>query len=173
MMITFSLMYLLFYCLIFLSLLLLSFLAIPSTFLTQFSLSVYFTIMQKYTNYKFIVNYNFLVLTGLPPFSLFLIKFNILTYIMYSNHVTVTILMFITLLLNMFYYAQIFNNKNYKTAVYPLLTRTIFKGYSYTHKNFQKATYSYYFVNLFLVNSFICTFLSIFLYTEFFLIIGL
>ena len=172
-MITFSLVYLFFYILIFLSLTILSFLIIPFDLLTKFSMPNYFTILQKYTNNKFIVLVNFLFLTGLPPFSLFLVKFNILTYVLYHNHFLVILMLFLVFLINMFYYAQIFNYKNYKNNNYSLFTVNILKYFNNPRGNLVTQTYLNYRCTLTVINIFFFFLLSLAVYTDCFFLINL
>lgn len=51
-------------------------------------------------------------LSGLPPFFLFFIKFNILTYILFTLNPIISFFVFLVLFLNMLYYIQIFFFKN-------------------------------------------------------------
>jgi hypothetical protein len=172
-MITFSLLYLFLYILIFLSITILSFLTIPFDLLIKFSMPNYFTILQKYTNNKFIVMVNFLFLTGLPPFGLFLVKFNILTYVLYHNHFVVILMLFFLFLLNMFYYAQIFNYKNYKNNDYSLVTVGILKYFNNPRRSLITQTYLSYRCFLSVINIFFFVLLSLAVYTDCFFLINL
>ncbi len=55
---------------------------------------------------------NFLLLSGLPPFGLFIIKIHLIMYFFFNIHSLIFILILIFLLLNMFFYLQIFLIKN-------------------------------------------------------------
>lgn len=173
MMVTFSMLYLVFYILILISLLLLSFLTVPFEFLSKFSLSIYFTTIERYTTTSFMILMNFLFLTGLPPFGLFLVKLNILTYVLYSNHFIVVLILFFVFLVNMFYYAQIFNSKNYKTKNYGLIKNSALKYFKTNQNNLKTQTYLTYNSFLMSVNVFFFFILNIFIYTDFFLITNL
>ena len=173
MMITFSVLYLVFYTLIFLTLLSISFFVVPFFLLSKFPLSVYFNIIGKYTQYKLFVAFIFLFLTGLPPFALFLVKFNILEYTLYNNHITIIVFLFLGFLLNMFFYAQTFNHKNDKGNVYLILTGVVFQNSKYTTSLTKKYSYVHYWVFLGAINTFFFLLLSPLFYTDFFLIMNL
>lgn len=51
-------------------------------------------------------------LSGLPPFFLFFVKFNILTYMFFTLNPVISFFVFLVLFLNMLYYIQIFFFKN-------------------------------------------------------------
>ena len=173
MMITFSLLYLFLYILTFLSLTVLTFLSIPFELLVRFSMPNYFTILQKYTNNKFMMMINFLFLTGLPPFGLFLVKFNILTYVLYHNHFILIFILFLVFLINMFYYAQIFNYKNSKTNDYSLVNAGILKYFNNPRRTLVNQTYVNYRCFLIVTNTIGFFLLSLFVYTDCFFLINL
>lgn len=132
-MVTFVLIYIFFYIFVMLNLLILSFLYLPFTFLTQLSVTAYLTIVQKYTNMRGLFFFSIFSLTGLPPVGLFFVKFNIFIFILYQTHFILVIVLFLVFLLNMFYYIQLFNIKNYKKSVYSTIKPLILSNWSETY----------------------------------------
>lgn len=125
-MFTLGFMYLLFYIIFMFILFCLVFINFPIQFLTQWSTSTFLVYISRYFKLKEVFFFTIFSLTGLPPVGLFFVKFNILSLLLYQSHIFVITSLFITLFLNMLYYAQIFNLKNFKKNSYNFLTDSIF-----------------------------------------------
>ena len=121
-MFTLSLVYVVFYLFIFLSILIVSLSQLPIVILTQLSTTNFMIFIQKYTRVKSLYLWLFFSLTGLPPVGLFFIKFNIFFLILYQTHIFVIIVLFLLFFLNMLYYAQLFNFRNFKKPIYHLMS---------------------------------------------------
>ena len=68
--------------------------------------------INKFSKFKSIFFILFLSLSGLPPFFLFFIKFNLLINLFYKLNIFSAIIVFIIFFLNMLFYVQFFLNKN-------------------------------------------------------------
>ena len=127
-MFTFSLLYVFTYLCIFLSLLVLAFTQLPLHVLTHLSLPNFVVFLQKYIPSKNLFLLLIFSLTGLPPVGLFFVKFNILTFLLYQTHLFVGVILFFMFLLNMLYYTQLFNFKNFNKPLYTVLTPDILRS---------------------------------------------
>lgn len=173
-MFTFVLMYIFFYVFIILSLLILSFVFLPLSFLTQFSLTSYLVIIQKYTAMRGIFFFCVFSLSGLPPVGLFFVKFNIFLFLIYQTHFIFIIVLFFIFLLNMFYYIQLFNVKNFKTPVYAVIKPVIFLNYQETYNiTTLSLNYSKYHLMLFINTFFGLIVLNLLFYSDLYLILHL
>lgn len=123
-MFTFSFFYAFMYLFVFLSLLTLAFTQFPLQLLTKYSTSNFFIFLLKYTPTKNLFLFLLFCLTGLPPVGLFFIKFNILAFLLYQNHVFFSLVLFFMFFFNMLYYTQLFNFKNTKKNTYNVVTPT-------------------------------------------------
>lgn len=173
-MFTLGLLYIFLYILIFIALLILSFITLPLYFLTHYSTTSYLIFLQKYTNLKGIFFMLVFSLTGLPPVGLFFIKFNILTFILYQVNFFVVLTLFLVFFSNMLYYSQLFNVKNYKKNIYNLINSNIFSIWSnQSISSLNYSNYKYYnfvfFINYIL--SFVC--ILLFVYSDIFFIFKL
>lgn len=124
-MFTFSFFYAFMYLFVFLSLLTLAFTQFPLQLLTKYSTSNFFIFLLKYTHTKNLFLFLIFCLTGLPPVGLFFIKFNILSFLLYQNHIFFSIVLFFMFFFNMLYYSQLFNFKNTKKNTYNIVTPSI------------------------------------------------
>lgn len=118
-------MYIYFYIFTILTLLVLSFVYLPIALLTQFSATTYLVTIQKYTNLKGLFFFCIFILTGLPPVGLFFVKFNIFLFLLYQTHFILVVVLFLVFFLNMLYYIQLFNVKNYKKPIYAVIKPAI------------------------------------------------
>lgn len=171
-MFTFSLLYVTFYLFIFLSIFIITFSQIPLFVLTSFSLTNFIIFIQKYKPTKGIYFWLFFSLSGLPPVGLFFIKFNIFFFVLYQTHIFSVIILFLFFFLNMLYYLQLFNFKNFKKSMYPLLTPNIFilwRNNQFIWSNF--STHSTYSITLFSVNILFFLFFTVIFFTDYFLIL--
>ena len=125
-MFTLGFLYLFFYITFMFILFCLAFINFPIQFLTQWSTSTFLIYISRYFKLKEVFFFIIFSLTGLPPVGLFFVKFNILSLLFYQSHIFVISLLFITFFLNILYYAQIFNLKNFKKNSYNFLTENIF-----------------------------------------------
>ena len=126
---------------------------VPLNYFINYSLSIFITFLKKYTTFQPIFFGIFICLCGLPPVGLFLIKFNILSYVISYNHFITILILYIVFLLNMFYYLQVFNFKNNKSRLIELINNNIFKiwnkhSYNYLF-NLKFSTYYFYFYFIF------------------------
>jgi hypothetical protein len=166
--------YVFIYVCIFLSLLVLSFLQLPVSMLTQMSTTTFFIILQKYSNIKNLFFFYIFLLTGLPPVGLFFIKFNILTYVLYQTHLGVAIILFFVFFFNMLFYAQLFNIKNYKKQVYEHVDTTVFLQWK-NNKSLQSnfTSYTHYKIIFFLLSVILFFLLFIFFCSDLLFIFSL
>ena len=144
---------------------------VPLNYFINYSLSIFITFLKKYTTFQPIFFGIFICLCGLPPVGLFLIKFNILSYVISYNHFITILILYIVFLLNMFYYLQVFNFKNNKSRLIELINNNIFKiwnkhSYNYLF-NLKFSTYYFYFYFIFFLFFF---FFFIWFITDFFYI---
>lgn len=144
-MVTFVLLYIIMYLTCIVSLFTLSFIYIPLFVLTNYSLTTYLIILQKYNIFKNIFFFFIFALTGLPPVGLFFIKFNILAVILYNTHVVCFLVLFVLFFLNMLYYIQLFNIKNYKKKIYNIFSPEFFNTWRQdTYSSYKTLTYKHY-----------------------------
>ena len=113
MFVTLCLLYLFFYLLTILSI----FFSLISFYnpavLTKFSLNELIIFSRKYGKPNLGIMLPLFILTGIPPAILFLIKFNILSLLLLKVNILIMSLVFLSFLLNMFFYTQAFIFKNY------------------------------------------------------------
>lgn len=169
-MFTFGLLYIIFYILILLSLFLLLFLFIPLNILTAWSLTSYLVFIQKYTNMKGLFFFLIFALTGLPPVGLFFVKFNILAFLLYQTNPGFMFILFLVFFLNMLYYIQLFNIKNFKHKVYHQITPVVLRQWAFDSKFANASRLNYHFLYSIITVLFFIS-LSIFLYVDLFLFI--
>ena len=170
-MFTLSLVYVVFYLFIFLSILIVSLSQLPIVILTQLSTTNFMIFIQKYTRVKSLYLWLFFSLTGLPPVGLFFIKFNIFFLILYQTHIFVIIVLFLLFFLNMLYYAQLFNFRNFKKPIYHLMSPNfVFSWYKSEIIHSQFTTYSTYRLILTTVNTLIFITLMLFFFSDYFLV---
>ena len=171
-MFTFSLLYVFTYLCVFLSLLVLAFTQLPLRILTHLSLPNFIIFLQKYIPSKNLFLLLIFSLTGLPPVGLFFVKFNILTFLLYQTHLFVGIVLFLMFLLNMLYYAQIFNFKNFNKPLYSSLTPDMLKAW-YSERGMGVSSYNTYHLTLMVVNVLIFVMLGIIIFSDYFLVISI
>lgn len=171
-MFTLSLLYVFTYLCVFLSLLILAFTQLPLRVLTHMSLPNFIVFLQKYIPSKNLFLLLVFSLTGLPPVGLFFVKFNILTFLLYQTHLFIGIALFFMFLLNMLYYAQLFNFKNFNKPIYTLITPDVLKSW-YTDYSQWGSTYNTYQLTLTVVNILIFVMLGIIIFNDYFLIINI
>ena len=170
-MFTLSLVYVVFYLFIFLSILIVSLSQLPIVILTQLSTTNFMIFIQKYTRVKSLYLWLFFSLTGLPPVGLFFIKFNIFFLILYQTHIFVIIVLFLLFFLNMLYYAQLFNFRNFKKPIYHLMSPNfVFSWYKSEIIHSQFTTYNTYRLILTTVNTLIFITLMLFFFSDYFLV---
>lgn len=75
-------------------------------------LSVIFNSLKFYNNINPLF-FLFFLLTGLPPVGFFIIKFNIIITALNNSSFIWQLIIFINLLINMFFYLQVFNSLNW------------------------------------------------------------
>lgn len=172
-MFTFSLLYVSFYLCIFVSLLVVMMTHIPMYLLAHQSLTNIMVFIQKYIPSKNLIFFLIFSLTGLPPFGLFFVKFNILTFVLYQTHVFFIVILFFMFFLNMLYYAQLFNFKNFKKNSYHIITTDLLSklGTSVYHHN-QKTSYTTYSLTVTIISILFCLIFSFLLFSDFFLILN-
>lgn len=111
-------------------------------FLTQFlnidysikHINYLITYIIKFSKYKNLILALLLTLSGLPPFYLFIVKFNILIFLLHKINIIYIIIIFVIFYLNMLFYVQIFifkNNNFYLKISNNLLHKNVNK-YSFT-----------------------------------------
>ncbi len=171
-MFTLGLLYIYIYISIFLSFLLLVFSFIPVQFLTKWSLTFYLIFLQKYTNVKNLFFFLVFSLTGLPPVGLFFVKFNILSFVLYQTHIILIIFLFLVFLLNMLFYIQVFNIKNFKINTYSNLNTTIFQVWG-NDSRINYGNYFNYYHTYFIVSIIGVVFCTIYIYIDLFLLLNL
>ncbi len=167
-MVTFSLLYVFFYLFLLLGIFFFIFTHIPFYALINFSISNIMIFLQKYKNLSFFYFWLLFMLTGLPPFGLFLVKFNIFFFLLYSSNIITLILLFTIFFFNMIFYLQVFNFKNFKKNNYHVVNTEIFSLWK-DHKNY--TTYSTYFITKFLVNILFFLFFMFFFFSDYYLIL--
>ena len=163
-MFTLGLLYVFIYVLVFISLLILSFLPLPIYYLTHHSTTSYLVILQKYTIFKNLFMLLIFVLTGLPPVGLFFVKFNILVFILYQVNLFTLFTLFILFFMNMLYYMQLFNIKNFKKNCYSEINSNIFKIWRNQSENNCSLT-NYTFYNFLFFINFLLFFIFTLLFT--------
>lgn len=173
-MFTFSLLYVFMYLTIFLALLALVFTQISLQIFTNYSTTTVMLFIQKYVPVKNLIFFLIFALTGLPPFGLFFVKFNILTFVLYQTHFFLVVVLFLMFFLNMLYYAQLFNFKNFKRKNYHQFSAAMLSK-SQLSTNFQNrySTYNTYNLILFIVNVLVALVFSILFFTDFFLVVNI
>lgn len=173
-MFTLSLLYTIFYLLTVLSLLVLIVSRTPLYTFTHFSITNFMVFIQKYKVESSLYLWLFFCLTGLPPVGLFFIKFNVFFYVLYQTHFVNVIIIFLFFLLNMLYYIQIFNFKNFKKPMYSILTPKVFSVWNCTSSSHRVFTsYNTYKLTLFTVNVVLFFVLTIFMFGDYFLVFQL
>lgn len=170
-MFTFSLLYVFTYLCVFLSLLILAFTQLPLRMLTHLSLPNFVIFLQKYIPSKNLFLLLIFSLTGLPPVGLFFVKFNILTFLLYQTHLFIGVVLFLMFLLNMLYYAQVFNFKNFNKQIYSVLSPEVLKSW-YIVGSRGESSYNTYHLTLTVVNILIFIMLGIIVFNDYFLVIG-
>lgn len=172
-MFTFSLLYVFMYLFIFLGLLSLVFTQISLHIFTNYSAMSLMLFIQKYIPVKNLIFFLIFALTGLPPFGLFFVKFNILSFVLYQTHFFVIVILFLMFFLNMLYYAQLFNFKNFKSKNYHQFNADLFsKEELSTTFQGRRSTYSTYSLLLFIINTLTMLVFSILFFNDFFLIVN-
>lgn len=173
-MFTFSLLYVSFYLCIFVCLLVLMFTQIPLYILTHNSTTHLMVFIQKYLPGKNLIFFLIFSLTGLPPFGLFFVKFNLLAFVLYQTHIFLVIVLFLMFFLNMIFYTQLFNFKNFKMSCYHIFKADSFrKSNSLTQFNVQKTTYTTYSLTVTIISILFCLTFSVIFFTDFFLVVNI
>lgn len=174
MMITFGILYIFTYITIMMSIKTLLTKFIPVTLLASYSLPNYFIFINRYSIAKNTILLQFFFLSGIPPFGLFFIKLNLFSYLLYQIHIAFIVLFYILFFVNMIFYIQVFNFKNFKKNIYFLVHTTFFKTIVKTIKfKYYYSTYlTFKSLYLILLTSFILMF-SIYFYVDFYLILSL
>jgi hypothetical protein len=167
-MFTFSIIYVVFYLLIFLSICFFLFTQIPFYVITHFSIPNVMIFLQKYKYLSFFYFWLLFMLTGLPPFGLFFVKFNIFFFILHNTNIISIVLIFFFFFFNMLFYLQVFNFKNFKKNNYHLVTPEIFLLWKDNH-NF--TTYSTYSIVKFSVNILFFLFFMFLFFADYYLIL--
>lgn len=170
-MFTFSLLYTIFYLYIVLALLVFTFTQMPIYMLTHLSTTNFIIFLQKYIPGKTLFLFLVFTLTGLPPVGLFFVKFNIFAFVLYQTHIYVICSLFLLFFLNMLYYTQLFNFKNFKKPIYHVIDTKVFSvwGQNGFFKSFI-TTYKTYNSTLFIVNVLLFLILAFLFFSDYFLI---
>ena len=167
-MFTFSIIYVFFYLLMFLSIFFFLFTQIPFHIITHFSIPNVMIFLQKYKYLSFFYFWLLFMLTGLPPFGLFFVKFNIFFFILYNTNLISIVFIFLFFLFNMLFYLQVFNFKNFKKNNYHVVTPEIFVLWK-DNQNF--TTYSTYSIVKFSVNILFFSFFMFLFFADYYLIL--
>lgn len=136
--------------------------------MSMLNISEYFYYIKKYKAENSQLIICIYLLTGIPPAILFLVKFNIIAHMVLNTGILSSFLIFLSFLLNMFFYSQIFNFKNYLNSsllVYLKLKRTNTQNLTSVKTN---TFYNYFYKTHYILLIFI---FSILFYTDFFLIL--
>lgn len=104
--------YIINYTLIFIYLLIILLRFIPLNLINKLSLNNFYSYISIYFKYKKLIYILFLILSGLPPFIVFLFKLNIMILIFNKQNLFNLFIFFIFFYLNMLFYIQIFFFKN-------------------------------------------------------------
>lgn len=173
-MFTFSLLYVFMYLFIFLALLALVFTQLPTYAFINLSTTNLMIFIQRYVPLKNLIFFLIFTLTGLPPFGLFFVKFNLLAFVLYQTHFFFVIILFLMFFLNMLFYVQLFNFRNFKKKTYHTFNASFFSKLN-DGKSFstQKTTYKTYTLVLFIVNVLFCLIFSILFFNDFFLLLNI
>ena len=173
-MFTLTSIYATFYILILLSILIIIFSSNIFNLLSTLSLGNLILLIQKYKTSKTMYLWLFFSLTGLPPFGLFFIKFNILFHILVNTHFGSVLVSFFFFFLNMLFYSQIFSYKNHKTNLYHIVCPDIFNYFKNTKLTYPKfSSHITYSINLFAINLLFFLFFTSLLFNDLFLILNL
>jgi len=173
-MFTLSLLYVVFYLFIFLSFLVLTFSQLPVYVLTHFSTSSFMIFLQKYKPSKNLYLWLIFALTGLPPVGLFFVKFNIFFFVLYQAHIFIIIILFLLFFLNMLFYTQLFNFRNFKKDIYSILNPEVFSKWSFSQSSkTYLATYNTYWTTLLVVNTLMFLVLTVVFFSDYFLILNI
>ena len=165
MIVTLSLLYLFYYliALFFLFFSFFSFFSLSSISFLNFSNYIY--IYKKYSAHSVFLFFCFFLLTGLPPASLFLLKFSILSILLLKLNIWLSLMIFFIFLVSMFFYSQVFKFKNYFSSNINTLIKLKQRKYLSINSNLTFKLY-------FLVNLIFIVFIfNIFFFLDFFLII--
>lgn len=171
-MFTLGLLYIFLYIATLISLMLCVFVFLPLQLLSSWSLTTYLTFLKKYTNIGNLFYCLIFILTGLPPLGFFVIKFNILVFILYQSHIIIVLFLFLIFFCNMLYYIQIFNTKNYKMQLYTNLSSSVFKFWNSEYSKISTSILNYYYVN-FIISIIIASILTVFFFTDIYLLTSL
>lgn len=171
-MFTLGLLYIFLYIATLISLMLCVFVFLPLQLLSSWSLTTYLTFLKKYTNIGNLFYCLIFILTGLPPLGFFVIKFNILVFILYQSHIIIVLFLFLIFFCNMLYYIQIFNTKNYKMQLYTKLSSSVFKFWNSEYSKISTSILNYYYVN-FIISIIIASILTVFFFTDIYLLTSL
>ena len=133
----------------------------PLNYLTNLSL--------KYTKLSKFLLFLLLSLSGLPPFSFFLVKFNFLQEVYFFSSHLVQISTFTNFSVSAFFYLQFYNsinikNKNINSPELKMYRVPMIKS---TSREFNKAKYR---LTLCLSVSFFFLFFTLFIYTDLFIV---
>lgn len=173
-MFTFSILYVSLYLIIFVGLLILTFTQVPLYLVTQHSIPTFVIFLQRYIPVKNLFFFLIFSLTGLPPFGLFFVKFNILAFILYQTHIFFIVILFIMFFLNMLYYMQLFNFRNFKKMSYSTVTPQLITSLRQTNYSSQnRITYRTYKLTCTLVTILFFLIFSLFFINDFFLILNI
>lgn len=172
-MFTFSLLYVFMYLFIFLGLLALVFSQIPTFVFINLSTTNLMIFIQRYVPLKNLIFFLIFMLTGLPPFGLFFVKFNLLAFVLYQTHLFFVVVLFLMFFLNMLFYVQLFNFRNFKKKTYHVFNARFFANANDGKPfNTQKTTYKTYTLVLFIVNVLFCLVFSILFFNDFFILLS-
>lgn len=172
-MVTLGILYLAVYLTSVLGLLILVLTQIPSKLVQNLSFLNLMQFIVRYKTTKNLFLFNFFVLSGLPPVGLFFIKFNFFFFILYQNSIIFLVIIFLFFLLNMLFYAQVFNFRNSKNPIYAQLTaKNVFSSKYHYNMDDNFSTYNTYYSVLFVIHILIFVFLMIVFFTDYFLIMS-
>ncbi len=166
--------YIIFYIFILLSIFTLLFSSNLFNFINILSVGNLLLFIQKYKTSKTLYLWLFFSLTGLPPFGLFFIKFNILLYILGNTHIFSLSTVFFFLFLNMLFYCQVFSFKNHKKPLYSIVGPDIFKFFKNTTNFYSNlSSYTTYNVSIFVINILFMLIFTVFFFNDYFLILSI
>jgi len=144
---------------------------LPIQFLTKQTISWFLIFIKKYTTFQTYFFSLFLCLSGLPPVGLFFIKFNILSFIMSNTHIVCMFFLYIAFLVNMFFYLQLFNFRNFRLNISVNINNIIF-SYFYKNNFFNITNFSFntFFFSFFSILFILLSFFFLFFFSDFFFI---
>ncbi len=133
-------------------------------YIKNLSTHSYILLIKKYSKFSILYMLCIITLSGLPPSVMFLLKINILSFITVQSNIFILLGLFLTFLINMFFYCQIFLFKNYKnTNLLKIVKKTNVTVNCFNKDNFYILYLSIFFLAVFILSIFF--YLDVMLYT--------